>query len=45
MTETVPLVGLTVRGGLNGSDKSSVIQSIRTMYQWWEDLQEGPNPW
>ena len=43
--QRVPLGGLTVLAGLNGSGKSSVIQAILALHQWWEDMQEGPTPW
>ena len=43
--QTIPLGTLTVLAGLNGAGKSSVIQAILALHQWWEDLQEGPSPW
>ena len=43
--QKVPLGALTVLAGINGAGKSSVIQAILALHQWWEDLQGTPNPW
>ncbi len=43
--QEVPLGALTVLAGLNGAGKSTVIQAILALHQWWEDLQGSPTPW
>ena len=43
--QKVRLGALTVLAGINGAGKSSVIQAILALHQWWEDLQGTPNPW
>lgn len=43
--QRVPLGGLTVLAGLNGAGKSTVIQAILTLHQFWKDQQEGTRPW
>ena len=43
--QKVPLGALTVLAGINGAGKSTVIQAILALHQWWEDLQGSPNPW
>lgn len=43
--QRIPFGGLTVLAGLNGAGKSSTIQAILALHQWWEDLQGSPNPW
>lgn len=41
----VPLGGLTVLAGLNGAGKSTVIQAVLTLHQFWKDQQDGTGPW
>ena len=43
--QRLPLGGLTVLAGLNGAGKSSVIQAILALHQWWEGQQGSPSPW
>ena len=43
--QRVPLGGLTVLAGLNGAGKSTVIQAVLTLHQFWKDQQEGTRPW
>ena len=43
--QRVPLGGLTVLAGLNGAGKSTVIQALLTLHQFWKDQHEGPRPW
>ena len=43
--QRVPLGGLTVLAGLNGAGKSTVIQAVLTVHQFWKDEQEGAGPW
>ena len=43
--QSIPLGGLTVLAGVNGAGKSTVIQAVLTLHQFWKDEQESTGPW